>query len=453
MSERREVVARRTSSALRAVGLAGLLACLVTGRAAGQDPSEVRVGITYTPGFRPGLVMTPVERPDGLAEMADSLEAILRRDLDYSDRFEIIPVPSDMPSGGPVNYGLWNQLGAVWLLRADLSGTESFPVLRLTLHDVVFGELKEVQAFSLPAGGSASFRLAVHSAADAAVQWATGDPGIAATRIVFRRKLGDGASDIFIVDSDGFNLRRLTNDNSIVYSPALSPDGTRLLYVSYISGEPAVYEKNLTTGRIRTISAAPGLNITPVYSPDGRRILLARSVGGRTELFDMQADPLCCASRVTVTRGGDALNPSYSPDGRRVSFTATPLGQPQVYVQNVNSTPARIISRYVFGEEGYSTSPDWSPRGDRIAYHGWIDRVFQIVTVNPDGSDRRVLTSTGSNEDPSWAPDGRHLVFASERSSGRALLILDTVSGRIRTLTRGRVDQLPDWSDALPAGP
>lgn len=435
--------ARRWLAALPAL----LLAAPLPGLA--QDPDEVRVGITYTPGFRPGLVMTPVTRPAGLASLADSVDAILRRDVDYSDRFEIVAVPEGIGAEGPVNYGLWNQLGAVWLVTADLSGTEALPILRLSLHDVVFGELKEVQAFSLPRAGAADFRLAVHAAADAVVRWATGDPGIAATVIAFRRKLGPQASDIFLVDSDGFNVRRLTHDNSIVYSPALSPQGDRLLYVSYVNGNPAVYEKNLRTGRVRTISAEPGLNITPVYSPDGRRIMLARTAGNYTELFDMQAEPPCCPSRVTHTRGGDALNPGYSPDGRRVAFTATPLGQPQVYVQDVSGGEARLISRYVFGEQGYATSPDWSPRGDRIAYHGWIDRVFQIITVNPDGSDRRVLTSVGSNEDPSWAPDGRHVVFASERTRGRALLILDTVSGRIRALTEGQADQLPEWSDPL----
>jgi TolB protein len=131
-------------------------------------------------------------------------------------------------------------------------------------------------------------------------------------------------------------------------------------------------------------------------------------------------------------------------------MTSSPLGLPHIYViPREGRGEPRILSRYVYGERGYATSPDWSPRGDRIAYQAWIESSFQVLTVGPDGSDRRVLTSRGSNEDPSWAPDGRHLVFSSTGRSGSGLLILDTVTGRVRNLTSGRVDQLSSWSTSL----
>lgn len=416
---------------------------------AGQEPGDVRIGITYTPGYLPGLVLTPVETSGDPGDVAARAEEILRRDLDFSDRFEMIPVPEDLGTGAAVNYGLWNQLGAVWLVTGQVSGSAAAPVLRVSLHDVVFGELKEVRAFSLPAPGSSGFRMAVHRVSDEIVRWATGQPGIAASRVVFRRRAADGASDIWMVDADGENLRRLTGDSSIVYSPALHPGGDHLLYVSYISGVPVVYEKNLETGAVRTISAEQGLNVTPVYSPDGSRILYGRTIGDHTELFELQRQPLCCGRRVTYTNSGETLNADYSPDGRKIAITSSPLGLPQIYVLPLDAKEPSIVSRYVYGERGYATSPDWSPTGDRIAYQAWIDNTFQIVTVDPDGSDRRVLTSRGSNEDPSWAPDGRHLVFASSGRDGQGLIILDTVSGRVRWLTRGHTDQLPHWSDPV----
>ncbi len=417
---------------------------------AGQEPGDVRIGITYTPGYLPGLVLTPVDASGDLSDVAARAEEILRRDLDFSDRFEMIPVPDELGTGTAVNYGLWNQLGAVWLVTGQVSGSAAAPVVRVSLHDVVFGELKEVRAFTLPAPGSSGFRMAVHRVADEIVRWATGQPGIAASRIAFRRRAADGASDIWMVDSDGENLRRLTSDSSIVYSPALDPSGDHLLYVSYVSGVPVVYEKNLRTGAVRTISAEQGLNITPVYSPDGSRILYGRTIGDHTELFELQRQPLCCGRRVTYTNVGETLNADYSPDGRRIAITSSPLGLPQIYVLPLDSKEPSIVSRYVYGERGYATSPDWSPTGDRIAYQAWIDNTFQVVTVDPDGSDRRVLTSRGSNEDPSWAPDGRHLVFASTGRDGQGLIVLDTVSGRVRWLTRGHADQLPHWSGPLP---
>lgn len=436
-----------------ALALALLFGAMAPPAAAQQDDrGDVRLGITYSPGYQPGLVITGVgfATASGLGETARSVETILRTDLLYADRFEIIAIPDSVRSTSGVNYGLWNELGAVWLVNSELTGTAAAPVLRVSLHDVVFGELKEVESFPLPALSARGFRMAVHRVSDRVVEWATGDPGIAATRIVFRRKTGDGTSDIFGIDYDGQNLTRLTSENTIVYSPALSPDGTHLLYVSYDQGRPVVYEKDLRTGSRRTISSVEGLNVTPVYSPDGSRILLARTAGDHAELFEFRRNPLGAPSRLTYTSSGETLNAAYSPDGSRIAMTSSPLGLPQVYVMPVSGGAPQLISRYVYGERGYATSPDWAPENGRIAYQAWIESSFQIVAVSPDGSDRRVLTSAGSNEDPSWAPDGRHLVFASAGARGRALLILDTVSGRVRTLTSGQVDQLPDWSPPLP---
>lgn len=417
---------------------------------AAQDRGDVRLGITYTPGFQPGLVITAVGHEVGMGEVARSTEAILRADMLYADRFDIIPIPDSVRSTEGVNYALWNELGAVWLLSSEISGTSTAPVLRVSLHDVVFGELKEVQSFPLPSVDDRGFRMAVHRVSDQVVEWATGDPGIAATRIVFRRKTGEGASDIYAIDYDGENLARLTSENTIVYSPAISPGASHLLYVSYDQGWPVIYEKNLSTGARRTISSVQGLNVTPVYSPDGGRILLARTAGDHAELFELQRNPLGAPRRITYTSSGETLNAAYSPDGARLAITSSPLGLPQIYVMPVSGGAPQLISRYVYGERGYATSPDWAPENNRIAYQAWVDNSFQVVTVNPNGADRRVMTSAGSNEDPSWAPDGRHLVFSSAGQRGNSLLILDTVSGTVRTLTSGQVDQLPDWSQPLP---
>lgn len=439
---------------LAAVLLGALVVILAGPRAAraqGQ-PGDVRIGITYTPGYVPGLAMMPVSGGDAMARVSARIDTIVRQDLTDSDRFQMLAVPDSLRGGGRVNYGLWNQLGAVWLVTSQLSGSADAPLLRVGLHDVVYSTLKNIQAFTLPAPDDPDFRMAVHRVSDALVQWATGSPGIAATRIVFRRKEGDGNSDIYAVDSDGANLRRLTRDSSIVYSPTLSPDGSKLLFVSYRNGGPAVYEKDLSSGATRVISREPGLNITPAYSSDGKYIFLARTVNSdHSEVFRLKRDPLCCGQRVTYTNSGDALSPSPAPGGDRIAFNSSALGEPQIFVQDVGGSKPLLVSRYVYGEQGYSTSPDWSPQGDRIAYQGWVDGVFEIMTVSPDGGDRRILTSSGRNEDPSWAPDGRHLVFASDRNGYHSLLILDTVTGNVRELTVNHVDQLADWSLSLPA--
>ena len=174
-------------------------------RAQEEDPSGVRVGLTYEPGYVPVLVIAPLRSG---ATVLDAITAevgdILSTDLDYSDRFQILPVPDSMLTSGPLNYGLWNQLGAVWLVTADVSGTPAAPILRVGVHDVVYGELKNVQAFSLPGPDSDGFRMAVHRASDAVASWATeGESGIAATRVAFRRRSADGTSALGLVHCIG----------------------------------------------------------------------------------------------------------------------------------------------------------------------------------------------------------------------------------------------------------
>lgn len=447
--------ARRPGAAPGLAALLALCAFLVpplvpgSGTARAQETGDVRVGFRYDPGYVPALVMPRPEGDSELAAVASQVDDILRRDLAFSDRFEMLPVPDSVDRASGIRYGLWNELGAVWLVQAEVSGSPDGPRLRVSLHDVVYRNLRDVQAFTLPSPGDPGFRMAVHRVSDRLVEWATGEPGMAASRIAFRRKSGDGASDVWMVDSDGQGLRRLTTDSSIVYSPSLHPSGDRLLYVSYVDGRPAVYERNLSAGRTRVVSDRPGVNLTPAYHPDGERLMLARTAGNGTEVFELEASPPWSGRQVTSTSNGDALNPTYAPDGRRFAYEATPLGEQQIYVRSVDGGEPRLVSKYVYGERGQAAAPDWSPTGERIAYQAWMDGQFQVVTVNPDGSDRRILTTEGNNEEPAWAPDGRHLVFRSTREGYHALWVLDTVSGRLRRLVANHVDQMPDWSASL----
>ena len=437
------------------VGSAGRMACgivaavlwsLSAAGAAAQEPAgDVRLGIRYQPGYVPGLVVTPVKPGAGLEPVASMATDILRRDLDYSDRFDIIAVPDSMRAQGSPNYALWNQLGAVWLVTADVSGGASSPILRVGLHDVVYGNLKNVQAFTLPGADDPGFRMAVHRASDAIVSWATdGEPGIAATRIAFRRKDQEGSS-LWIVDSDGENPRPIETGAYNVFSPTFSPDGTRLAYqVQDEDGAYAIVETNLVTGRRRTVSTTRDLIQTPTYAPDGR-LAWAETATSRVQVMLEGSGP------ITNVRG-DALNPTFSPDGEWFAYESDVTGEPQVYVQRVSGGSGRRISIYTPNERTNAVAPDWSPRGDRIAYAAYNGGTFQIFTVNPDGTDRRMLTSRGESQVPSWAPDARHVVFESRDSRGYALWVIDTVTGRSRTLTSGHLDMLPDWSPSLAAG-
>lgn len=446
---RRRAAARglRVAAAALVLVAAGLVPAGSPLPLAGQEGGALRLGLTYEAGYVPGMVVAPVSTSAGFEELGAAVGEILRTDLEYSDRFDILAVPDTLTLSGPPNYALWNQAGAVWFVTSDISvapGTQT-PLLRVSLHDVVYGNLENVQAFSLPSMDAADFRMSVHRVSDRIVFWATGGQrGIAATRIALRRRDGDGSSYLVLIDSDGRNPQRIETGGRNVFSPAFSPDASRIAYaIQHETGHFSLVEMNLITGSRRTV-ASGRLIQTPTWTPDGR-LAYAEGIGGTTRIV-VEGDPPLTEGRI------QSLNPSFSPDGESFAYEADPANEQQVYVRRVAGGPARRISIYHPREDTNAAGPDWSPNGDRIAYSALSDRRWQIFTVNPDGTDRRMLTRRGESEDPSWAPDGRHLVFSSLDSQGSTVWILDVFTGRSRPLTAGRLDGLPDWSPPIPPG-
>ncbi len=417
---------------------------LVPALAAAQDPGGVRLGLRYQAEYQPGLVVLPFSAAASAAE-TESIRGIIRQDLDYSDRFSLREA-TGVRSGEEINVPLWKERGADYVVEGTLRPRAGGVALELRLHDAVYGRVKGEGSFNLPMPGDPNFRMAVHAAADELVRWATGDPGMAASRVAFVLE-GRGSKEIYIADYDGENVQRFTSDGTTTLSPAWSPDGRRLAYTSFRNGTPALLERELGSSRARLLSDRQGINITPAYAPDGQRIAFATTYGGATELAIYNRERGCCLEALTEGRRFDSLSPAWAPDGQRFAFVSNRLGGPQVYVMSPGGSP-RLISDYVYGQSSYNTAPDWSPRGDWVAYASRINGQHQLKMVPAAGGAARLLTNEGSNEDPSWAPDGRHVVFASTREGG-GLFVLDTVSGRVRPLLRGRGYGLPAWSPPL----
>jgi TolB protein len=432
----------RLRSVLGGFLLAALGAATLPASLGAQNDTTPRTGVrlrlTYEPQYEPGFVVLPFAGEGGAA-----VRDIVRRDLELSDRFEVKDAACAR-AGDPVDAAAWRERGADWVLAGSVAANATGLSLRLTLHDAVYGQVKESRAFNLPRPGDRGFRMAVHAASDAVMRWVTGEPGMAASRIAYVVQ-GRGSKEIWVVDSDGENPSRVTSDGSIALSPAWSPDGRKLAYTSFKGGAPYLYERDLGTGADRVVSDRTGLNITPAYAPDGRTIAFATTAGGGTEIATVGPAGL---RQHTQGRRFASLSPTFSPDGGRIAFVSDRLGEPQIYVMDLPGGQPRLVSEYTYGGRGYSTSPDWSPTGPWIAYHTRVNGVHQVVVVGADGGGGRLLTDRGRNEDPSWAPDGRHVVFASDREGG-GLYVLDTVSGRTRLLVRGRGAGLPDWSPAL----
>ncbi|HUF77087.1 MAG TPA: hypothetical protein VMM35_12455 [Longimicrobiales bacterium] len=416
----------------------------------------VSLGLVYSGAYMPALAIQPFTGSFGGQGVAPDVEGIVARDLTNSDRFLVMDaVPAGLV-GDRVDYSLWDRLGAVWLVTGQLEGAGEGFVLLLELHDVVYGEVRERGRFRVPDTANEDFRMAVHRASDEIVRWATGDPGMAASRIAFTMFDTDTTKNIYVIDSDGENLRRVTTDPTLTQSPTWSPDGTRIAYTSYRTGLPRIYERELATGRERMLEPVRGDGDyqTPAYHPDGQTLAFA-VLGSdmRSGIFTYDLERGCCLAYLSGGPWYD-ISPTYSPDGRWMAFNTLRFGDhvPQVMIMPAEGGNAETLSPYEYGGGGYFTSPDWSPTGDLVAFHGRIERGrYHILVASLESGGRvlRQLTSEGNNEDPSWAPDGRHLVFVGERNWGYGLFVVDATTGSMRALVSGRRVGLPDWSPSL----
>ena len=424
--------------------LASLLLSLAAVPLAAQDTTQVRegvrLGLEYS-GVRPGLVVLP---GSGL----DSVRAIVRRDLDYTDRFEMVggdfsssdSGPSTEP-GGTVSYGIYKTMGAQ--LGVELGEAPGGVTARL--HDINLQKVRDQQTFTLPAQTDPGYRLEVHRVADEIARWASGTAGIAATRFLF---VSNGR--VYRIDSDGEAAAPLTPEGATSLSPVWSPDGQRIAYTRLEGGRGGVIVQSLANGATMVAPGAQSaLNITPMFAPDGRTLAFAHSDETGTDIFTSNVADRCCAQRLTVGRYADNLSPTFSPDGRRIAFVSTRSGPPQIYVMAADGTDQELLAPFDYGATGASNAPEWSPDGAKVVFHRDVSRSPQIFLVDVAGRRVSQLTSSGRNEDPTWAPDGRHIAFISDRSGRRQIWIIDTETGRVRQLQTPGAARLPSWSRRL----
>ena len=289
-------------------------------------------------------------------------------------------------------------------------------------------------------------RHMVHRLADEIVFHYTGEQGIARSQIAFVSER-DGAKELFVMDYDGYNRRRLTFDVSLNLAPAWSPDRRRLAFVSYRKGnDPRIEELDLITGARRPLVAFPGLNITPEWSPSGEELAFATSKDGNSEIY--KVDKYGKRFERLTDHGAADLAPTWSPTGRELAFTSDRGGTPQIYLMSADGTNVRPLT-YRDQQGSYNTAAAWSPKGDWIAYVCRDERrILKLCLISPDGQQWRQLTTGSSNdESPAWSADGRHVAFSSTRNGRRDIYMINTDgTGLERLTTGGTSNEDPAWS-------
>jgi TolB protein len=422
-----------------------VFAPIAVSRAQDTTARGVTIGLSYDPSSRPGVVVLPVRGATG-----DSVRAIVQRDLDYSDRFTVIPIAGSDPDafrgetpGSALNYPLFARLGAVAVVQ--ITPTDGGG-LHAALHDVARGNVLSVDEFALPAqAGGRDWRMAVHGVSDEIERWVTGQKGIAQSRIAYVE-----SNTIRVIDSDGAGEESFSVTPNAM-SPAWNPAGTLLVYSTF-GATSRIVLLDVRTRQSRSFANATPMNtnLTPVFSPDGSAIVYSHASETGSDLYLVMTEENAPARRISVGRGTDNAQPTFSPDGRRIAFTSGRAGHPEVYIMDADGTNAELLTSFDFGDKNYRSDPDWSPDGRLVAFQSQFPGGrFQLMTISLRDRSTKLLTSEGSNEQPSWAPDGRHIVFTSTRSGRRQLWVLDAESGRMRQLTRTSGARLAAWSPRL----
>ena len=372
--------------------------------------------------------------------------AVVDADLARSGRFLTLPKKDFLATpvrDSDVTFKDWRLLKAEALVIGSITPAAAGRVeVQFRLYDV-FRE-KQLAGYSYTVSPGALRGLA-HQIADVIHEKLTGEPGAFNTRIAYVTREGarSGAAvyKLQVADSDGYSPQTVVQTTEPLLSPAWSPDGRRLAYVSFEDKRSKVYLQNIADGRRELIAEHRGINSAPAFSPDGKRLALTLSREGNPEiyLFDLATRSL---RRLTSHPAIDT-EPAWSPDGRYLIFTSDRAGKPQIYRMSADGGDAE---RLTF-EGDYNARASYSPDGKMLTLVSRQEGLYHIATLRLDTRALQVLTDTALDESPSFAPNGRLIIYATE-VRGRGLLASVSADGRVRQLSRfagGEVRE-PVWS-------
>lgn len=389
-----------------------------------------------------------------MAELGAQITGVIASDLQSSGLFQPLPQESYIEKitsfAQPPRFGDWRTIQAQALVTGQAVSTGDGRVrAEFRLWDVFAqSEVIARQFTTTPK----NFRRVGHMIADQIYKALTGENGYFDTRVVFISESGpkdQRVKKLAIMDQDGFNVRNLTDGADLVLTPRFSPSSQEITYMSFAGGNPRVYLFNIETGQKEIVGVFPNMTFSPRFSPDGAQVIMSLQSGGNANIYTL--DLRSKATRQLTTTAAIDTAPSYSPDGARITFESDRGGGQQIYVMNSDGSGQQRISA---GAGRYST-PVWSPRGDYIAFTKFTGGAFSIGVMKPDGSGERILTQGFHNEGPTWAPNGRVLMFFREsagENGGPQLYSVDLTGYNERMIKTPGFASDPAWSPLLTQG-
>ncbi len=409
-----------------------------------QEKSDSGIDIDIQGGAKRTLI--PMAIPDTKfstdKKTAKLVQDILRRDLDLSGLFKILPNDSfffdpktEGIEKGTISFQNWFNVGAQGLIKSSVLTKGETTVLDLRLYIV---DKKARARLEWKAGTSEKeIRQNIHDFANAVIKYYTGEMGVFGTRIAFVRKV-KGRKQVYVMDMDGSNVSRITKNRSINLFPTLGGGG--VFYTSYAHDNPDLWVNR--GGKAKKISSRRGQNTGASYC--GGKIALTLSMGGQNaDIYVINATNGKLIKRLTNQASIDT-SPSWNASCSKIAFVSGRAGTPQIYTMNSDGSNQKRLTY----KGKYNTSPEWSPKGDAIVFSAREKRgKFDIFVSDLEGRIERLTQGQGTNEDPSFSPDGRYVVFTSTRGGKGRRLWMMTADGEVqKLLTKGGGYSSPSWA-------
>ncbi|WP_333587620.1 Tol-Pal system beta propeller repeat protein TolB [Phenylobacterium sp.] len=391
----------------------------------------------------------PVAVPGFTGERGGEIAQVITGNLERSGLFRPLDpaafIQRDLDVRYQPRFAEWKTINAQALVNGEVTVDAGG---RLTVNFRLWDVFSETQLLGMQFTSTPeNWRRVAHKISDAVYERLTGEKGYFDTRVVFVAESGgrvDRIKRLAIMDQDGANPSYLTDGSYIVMTPRFSSTSQEITYMALRPEGSSIYLFNLETGRRETLGNYPGMVFAPRFSPDGGKVAFSVERGGNTDIHVMDLRSRS-ASRLTSDPSIDT-SPSFSPDGGQITFNSDRGGSPQIYVMNADGSGQRRVS---WGQGRYMT-PVWSPTGEFIAFTKQAGGRFHIGIMRPDGSGERLLTSSYLDEGPTWAPNGRVLMFSRETPGGPPRLWTVDVTGRVvRPAPYPQSGSDPAWSPLL----